>query len=136
VAVVDGELGRMRECCFAPTANRSVVGVLNEFALLADVYRRNDRDLDLLHLARRLASTPCGPLSRRHVSPDRELEAFLRSSSPWAAELAGYARPRANHRGRNAVRRAAVSPQGARQAIEVVSQPTFAYRWAHRWVVT
>jgi hypothetical protein len=81
-ALVDDELGRMRECRFAPTANRSVVGVLYEFVFLADVYRRNDPDLDLLHLARRLASTPCGPLYRRHVSPDREPEAFLRASSP------------------------------------------------------
>lgn len=79
-AIVDGELGQMQDCRFAPTVNRSVVGIMNEFAFLADVYRRNDPDLDLLQLAQRLASTPCSPLYRRHTSPDCELQAFLRSS--------------------------------------------------------
>jgi hypothetical protein len=32
----------MRECRLAPTANRSVVGIMNEFTSLADTYRRND----------------------------------------------------------------------------------------------
>jgi hypothetical protein len=53
---------------------------MNEFSFLADVYRRNDPDLDLLHLAKTLASTPCSPLYRRHTSPDRELQAFLLSA--------------------------------------------------------
>ena len=79
-AVADGELGQMNDCRFAPTANRSVVGIMTEFAFLADVYRRNDPDLDLLHMAMRLASTPCSPLYHRHTSPDRELQAFLQSS--------------------------------------------------------
>jgi hypothetical protein len=79
-AIVDGELGQMHDCRFAPTANRSVVGIMNEFAFLADVYRRNDPDLDLLQMAVTLASTPCSPLYHRHTSPDRELHAFLRSS--------------------------------------------------------
>jgi hypothetical protein len=79
-AIVDSELGQMNDCQFAPTANRSVVGIMNEFAFLADVYWRNDPDLDLLHLALKLASTPCSPLYRRHTTPERELQAFLRSS--------------------------------------------------------
>jgi hypothetical protein len=78
--IVGGELGQMNDCRFAPTANRSVVGIMNEFAFLADVYRRNDPDFDLLHMAMKLASTPCSPLYRRHGSPARELQAFLRSS--------------------------------------------------------
>ena len=79
-AVVDGELDRMRECRFGPTANRSVVGIMNEFSHLADVYRRTDPDLNWNQMARRLAATPCSPLYRRHVSPDRELQAFLHSA--------------------------------------------------------
>jgi hypothetical protein len=79
-AIVDGELGRMHDCRFAPTANRSVVGIMNEFAFLADVYRRSDPGFDLLPLAMKLATTPCSPLYRRHTSPDREFQAFLRSS--------------------------------------------------------
>jgi hypothetical protein len=59
--------------------NRSVVGVMTEFTHLAEVYRDSNPDPDLLHLALRLATTPCGPLYGRNVSPDRELGALLRS---------------------------------------------------------
>jgi hypothetical protein len=78
-ALVDAELGQMRDCRIAPTANRSVVGIMTDFSSLADVYRRHAPDLDLLRLGEKLASTPCSPLYRRHVSPDRELQAFLRA---------------------------------------------------------
>jgi hypothetical protein len=60
----------------APTSNRSVVGVMNEFCHLADVVRDDYVD-DLLALSLRLATTPCGPLYQRHVSPDRELAALV-----------------------------------------------------------
>jgi hypothetical protein len=78
--VLEAELSRMRDCRFGPTANRSVVGVMNEFTYLADVYRRTDPGLDLLQLGMRLAATPCSPLYRRNVSPDRELQAVLHSA--------------------------------------------------------
>jgi hypothetical protein len=78
-ALVDAELGQMRDCRLAPTANRSVVGIMTDFTSLADVYHRQTSDLDLPQLGRRLASTPCSPLYRRHISPDRELQAFLRT---------------------------------------------------------
>ena len=79
-AVIDDELGQMRECRFGSTVNRSVVGIMNEFSHLADVYRHTDPDLSLIQMARRLAATPCSPLYRRHVSPDRELQALLHSA--------------------------------------------------------
>ena len=82
VTVIDGELSQMRDCRFAPTANRSVVGIMTDFSFLADVYRHSDPDLNLLELAKRLATTPCSPLYRRHTSPDRELQAFLRAARP------------------------------------------------------
>lgn len=75
------ERAHMRDCVLGTTANRSVVGVMNEFAFLADVHRQNAQAVDLLELAVRLAATPCGPLYRRHVSPDRELAAALRTLS-------------------------------------------------------
>lgn len=73
------ELAHMRECVLGTTANRSVVGVMNEFAFLADVHRDNAKGVDLLELTVRLAATPCGPLYRRNISPDRELAAALRA---------------------------------------------------------
>jgi hypothetical protein len=78
-ALIDAELGQMRDSGIAPTANRSVVGIMTDFTSLADVYRHNNPDLDLRELSRNLAATPCSPLYRRHVSPDRELQALLRS---------------------------------------------------------
>jgi hypothetical protein len=81
LAIIDDELQQMWPCRVARTANRSVIGIMTEFTHLADVYRDNnpDRDPDLLDLALRLATTPCGPLYGRNVSPDRELGALLRS---------------------------------------------------------
>ena len=69
------ERAAMAEVLLAPTANRSVVGVLNEFTFLSDVHRA-DPD-GLLELSLRLAATPLGPLYQRHVSPDRELTVLV-----------------------------------------------------------
>lgn len=76
------ELRHMRESSLGTTANRSVLGVMNEFVYLANVHRENHVGaVDLCDLAVRLAATPCGPLYGRNVSPDRELAATLRSHS-------------------------------------------------------
>ena len=83
-AVIDEEVRQMRDCRLAKTANRSVVGIMNEFAFLAEAYRGDTPAPDLLALAIRLATTPCGPLYSKHVSPDRELDALLRSFAPPA----------------------------------------------------
>lgn len=80
--VVHRELEQMAECRLAKTANRSVVGVMNEFTHLADVHRSGDPAPDLLGLSLRLATTPCSPLYARHVRPDRELAALLQSLPP------------------------------------------------------
>lgn len=82
--VISAELQQMRERRCAKTANRSVVGIMNEFTYLAETYRGDTPAPDLLGLAMRLASTPCGPLYDKHVSPDRELHALLRSITPPA----------------------------------------------------
>src|SRR3954453_22153207 len=78
-AFIEGELRQMHHQRFASTANRSVVGIMNDFTHLADTYRHADPNLTPLELSQRLASTPCSPLYRRHTSPDRELRAFLLS---------------------------------------------------------
>jgi hypothetical protein len=69
------ELQEIDEVRLAETASRSVVGIMNEFAYLADAWRHDEPDL--LALAGRLAARPCGPLHKRHISPDRERPALL-----------------------------------------------------------
>ncbi len=81
-AVIDEEVRRMRERRLARTANRSVVGVMNEFSRLAEIYRNDIPASDLPGLSARLAAVPCSPLYRRHISPDRELNALLRFLAP------------------------------------------------------
>ncbi|MEV0051024.1 hypothetical protein AB0H34_11070 [Saccharopolyspora shandongensis] len=78
-ALVEEERQRMSACLFGATANRSVIGVMNEFTRLAETLRDGDRGLDLLGLALRLARTPCGPLYGTHISPDRALAAAFDS---------------------------------------------------------
>jgi uncharacterized protein DUF6933 len=64
----------------APTTNRSLVGVMNEFAFLADLHRAEQPDL--MRLSMRLATTPCGPFFQRHISSDRELAAVIVDLQP------------------------------------------------------
>jgi hypothetical protein len=83
-AVIDEELRQMRDRRLAKTANRSVTGIMNEFTHLAQAHRGDTAAPDLLAVAIRLAATPCGPLYSRHISPDRELAALVRSAAPPA----------------------------------------------------
>jgi hypothetical protein len=83
-SIVDEEVQRMRVWRLGPTANRSVVGVMNEFTNLAEAWRGDQPDLPALAL--RLAETPCGPLRRKHISPDRELAALLRAIADTAPD--------------------------------------------------
>lgn len=69
----------MRTCQLGATANRGVVGVMTEFARLAEIHHDAEPAMDLVGLAVRLAETPCGPLYDRNVSPDRELAAAVRA---------------------------------------------------------
>ena len=68
----------MRAFILAKTASRSVLGVMNEFAHLANHYRNEHETVDLTELSRWLAQTPCSPLYGSHTSPDRALQALLR----------------------------------------------------------
>ncbi len=79
--VAAGELAVMGEVRVAPTASRSLVGVMTEFGKLAD-WRRDPGTPDLLELSLRLAETPLGPLYERNVSPDRELPVLLGLTQP------------------------------------------------------
>jgi hypothetical protein len=74
---VDTETSLMTEVSYAKTANRSVVGIMIEFTFLAD---HRQHDTDLIALSLNLASTPCSPLYKRHISPDRELQAHIETT--------------------------------------------------------
>ncbi|MFE6645051.1 DUF6933 domain-containing protein [Nocardioides sp. NPDC057772] len=65
----------MKDVRVGPTADRSVVGSMNDFIFLAD--HRRDGTPDLSELSQALAGVPCGPLSKRHVRPDAELAALI-----------------------------------------------------------
>jgi hypothetical protein len=61
----------------AKTANRSVVGTMNDFSSLAEFRRERHGGDDLLALSLELAHTPCGPLDKGHGFPDLELKAMV-----------------------------------------------------------
>ena len=71
------ETAAMESANFAKTANRSVVGSMNDFAFLAEHYLAGGFPHHLLGLSLRMAGTPCGPLRKRHGFPDRELLALV-----------------------------------------------------------
>ena len=75
-AVIATETAAMSTRRIAPTRNRSVVGTMNDFSFLAD-HHRADFSGELVELSVRLAETPCSPLYKRHISPDRELAAMI-----------------------------------------------------------
>jgi hypothetical protein len=76
-AFIDNEVAAMGEGRWAKTANRSVVGIMNEFSYLADARRQNDKFATIVGLSLDLSRTPCSPLYKRHTFPDRELHAHI-----------------------------------------------------------
>jgi hypothetical protein len=74
---IEHEIGEMQEHWLTKTNDRSVLGVLNGFAQLADQYHSFNGISDPLQLSLFLANTPCGPLFGGNGSPDRELAAFV-----------------------------------------------------------
>ena len=75
--LIEDEVAQARECVLARTRNRSVVGVMTEFAHLAEVRRGSGKPDDLLALSVELARTPTSPLYKTYTSPDRALAAFV-----------------------------------------------------------
>jgi hypothetical protein len=78
---IDGELAEMAEHRLAKTASRSVLGIMNEFAYLAEHHPVRGPDLDLMALSLELSEVPCSPLYGRSGSPDRELQTLVARSS-------------------------------------------------------
>jgi hypothetical protein len=81
------EVWRVGEVRYAKTASRSVVGILNEFSKLAEfwlaayAYEKGDDD-DLLAISAKLAETPCSPLYKGPVSPDKALRELIARTEP------------------------------------------------------
>jgi hypothetical protein len=71
----------MAEFHLAKTANRSLIGMMNEFSYRADAYRDSDNEPDLVDLSLRLAATPCGPLYSSQVFPEKEPLALVARQS-------------------------------------------------------
>ena len=75
-AVVAAERDEMRDVRIAPTNDRSVVGVMNEFAFHGELHWQDGlHDLDVLSM--RMAGMPLGSLRGRSGFPDLELAALL-----------------------------------------------------------
>jgi hypothetical protein len=70
---LDYEIAQMRECHYAKTSNRSVVGVMNQFIYLAEAYRKDQGQDDLVSLSLRLADTPTSSLYKTSICPNREV---------------------------------------------------------------
>jgi len=71
-STVERETRAMADVAFTKTANRSVVGTMNEFAFLAEGDREHLETVDLMILSMRLADTPCSPI--KYNSPARLLK--------------------------------------------------------------
>ena len=71
---------------YGKTANRSLVGMLNQFTYLAEGYRDYNQTTDLLWLSMKLSETPCSPLYKSATSPDRELQRLIETE--WTIKAA------------------------------------------------
>ena len=64
---------------YAKTTNRSLVGMLNQFTYLVEGSRDYKQTSDLRWLSMKLSETPCSPLYKKAISPDRELRRLIES---------------------------------------------------------
>lgn len=71
------EIAAMGDAVWAKTANRSVVGSMNEFVFLAEAWRQRGRTDDPLAMSVHLADVPCSPLYKSEGAPNREVAALV-----------------------------------------------------------
>lgn len=69
------ETAAMSDIELAKTASRSLTGMLTEFTYLANAWRTDVEDLDVISL--RLGDVPSGPLYKTHVTPHAALHAAV-----------------------------------------------------------
>ncbi len=77
--MVGREVREMESFAVGVTANRRVLGSLNDLALLARFEIEGNPSLDLVTLAVKLAETPCSPL--KYESPRTVSLALLRHAT-------------------------------------------------------
>ena len=78
--LIQTELSQMTEVRFAKTANRKVLGIMNEFTFLIDNYRNRGGEGELLQLSLWLAHTPCSTLYKTAVFPDQAVRELFSSA--------------------------------------------------------
>lgn len=83
--LIEHELAAMHNFHYDKTANRSLVGMLTQFSYLAEGYRDYETT-DLRWLSLKLSETPCSPLYKSSISPDRELRRLIETE--WAVTAA------------------------------------------------
>lgn len=83
--LIEHELTAMHNFQYDKTASRSVAGMLNQFSYLAEGYR-DYQITDLRWLSLKLSETPCSPLYKSSISPDRELRRLIETE--WAVTAA------------------------------------------------
>ena len=76
---IESEIDGMGDPVYSKAANRSVVGVMNEFAFLGEGYRDRNGLGAPLALSLKLAQTPCSPLYKGAVFPDRAVRDLVNS---------------------------------------------------------
>lgn len=84
--LIEHELSAMHDFKYEKTANRSLVGMLNQFSYLADGYRDYNLTTDLEWLSLKLSETPCSPLYKSSISPDRALRRLIEAK--WTVTTA------------------------------------------------
>ena len=78
---IKAELLEMTKVVYAKTANRSVLGVMNQFSYQAEGYRQHFGIVDPLNLSIKLADTPCSPLYKTAICPDLAVRDLFAASA-------------------------------------------------------
>ncbi len=74
-AVIAEELQAMGYGSVCKTANRSLIGMMNEFSLLAESYRHHFGTTEPIAVMKKLVITPCRPI--KYMSPQERLKDTL-----------------------------------------------------------
>jgi hypothetical protein len=74
---VKSEFQKMGQVTYYKTANRSVVGIMNQFTYLFEGYRDHFGMVDALALSLKLTGKPCSPLYKDAVCPDLAVKKLL-----------------------------------------------------------